>query len=350
LAFKTPAVTLRPYAEEDDCLKTKLVYMALLSIDLGGTKLAAAVFSAEGVLLHEQTVLLEHREGAAVGALILRQVSELLAAQQAKSDPIISIGVSVPGIVHPAEGVVWAPNIPGWEAYPLREEISGLVPGLPVAVDSDRACCILGETWKGRAQGCHDAVFLAVGTGIGAGILVNGQVVRGAHDSAGAIGWMALERPLQEKYRSCGCFESGASGDGLAKVARELLARNQKYRGRLRDTAPELLTAHHVFEAYEEGDEVAREVIGQAIELWGMAVSNIVSLFDPQVVVLGGGVFGPAVVFIPEICAEARKWAQPVSIKKVEVVPSALGSRAALYGAGFLALQQMTATLTNRHV
>jgi glucokinase len=308
--------------------------MALLGIDLGGTKLAAAVFTTEGVLLHEETVLLEDRQGAAVGALILRMVDGLVTTQEKKGNPIRAIGVSVPGICHP-DGVVWAPNIPGWEAYPLRDEIKSLVPLLPVTIDNDRACSLLGEKWRGHMQCHHDGVFLAVGTGIGAGIMMGGQVLRGAHDSAGAAGWMALDRPFKEKYRQCGCFETGASGEGLARAARELLAQTKWYHGSLRHVEPEALTAHHVFEAYAEGDVLAREVMGQAVELWGMAIANLVSLFDPEIIVLGGGVFGPATQFLPAIRQEAEKWAQPVSIMKVVIEPSALGSRAALYGAAF---------------
>lgn len=321
--------------------------MALLGIDLGGTKVAAAVFTTEGVLLHEESALLEQRSGAAVGALILRLVDEMITTQQKKGNPVRAIGVSVPGSWHPEEGVVWAPNIAGWEAYPLLDEIKSLVPQLPITIDNDRACSLLGEQWRGNLQGRSNAVFLAVGTGIGAGILVNGQVVRGAHDSAGAVGWMALDRPYKEAYRERGCFESGASGEGLARTARELLAQTRWYHGPLRNTAPEDLTAHHVFEAYAEGDILAREVLTQAIELWGMAIANLVSLFDPEIVVLGGGVFGPALQFIPAIKVEAEKWAQPVSIKKVGIEPSALGGRAALYGAAYGAFTQVA---VNSHV
>jgi glucokinase len=312
--------------------------MALLGIDLGGTKLAAAVFSAEGLLQHEDTVLLGHRRGTAVGALILQQVNSFLQTAEAAGDPITAIGVSVPGISYADEGVVWAPNIPGWDAYPLQEELKSLAPQLPITIDSDRACSLLGEKWQGRAQGCTDAIFLAVGTGIGAGIMIGGQVVRGAHDSAGAIGWMALDHPYQEKYTACGCFETGASGEGLAKRTRELLLQKEDYKGKLRHLYPEHLTAYHVFDAYEAGDAIAGQVMSEAIVLWGMAVANLISLFDPQVIVLGGGVFGPAIQFIPAIRVEACKWAQPVSMSKVVIEASALGSRAALYGAAYAAL------------
>jgi glucokinase len=201
--------------------------------------------------------------------------------------------------------------------------------GIPVKIDSDRACYILGEVWRGKAKGCQNAIFVAVGTGIGAGILVNGTVLRGAHDIAGAIGWLALDRPFRKEYIACGCFEHHASGEGLAKVANEL-----------RGAGKPPWSARDVFAKYPEGNKVAKATLAQAIEFWGMAVANLVSLFDPEMIVFGGGVFGPAARFLPEIKLEAQKWAQPISIKKVRLQPSKLGHEAGLYGAGHLAWQE----------
>jgi glucokinase len=231
---------------------------------------------------------------------------------------------------------VWAPNIPGWENYPLQAELESALADktLRVTIDSDRACCILGETWRGAARGCRNAIFLAVGTGIGAGILVDGKILRGAGDSAGAIGWLALERPFRRKYVQCGCFEYYASGEGLVKVANELGAARRT--GAL--SRPRFRTARDVFAAYERSDRVARNTVGQAIEFWGMAVANLVSLFNPEKIIFGGGVFGPAKEFLGDIHDEARKWAQPIAIRQVKLVASRLGPDAGLYGAGALAL------------
>ena len=104
-------------------------------------------------------------------------------------------------------------------------------------------------------------------------------------------------------------------------------------------TTPFLGSARDVFAAYERGDPVAKEVITQAVEFWGMAVANLVSLFNPEKIIFGGGVFGPAAQFLGDIYAEARKWAQPISIKQVKLQASKLGGDAGLYGAGCLALQ-----------
>jgi glucokinase len=327
--------------------------MAVIALDLGGTKLAGAVFDKRGRALHKTTTPLEGCQGRAVGELIRRSISRLIAAANADRLQVSAIGICVPGISHSRTGKVWAPNIPGWEDYPLRCELesafaqrgrssfSATACRLTVVIDSDRACCILGETWRGAAKGCQNAIFLAVGTGIGAGILCDGSVLRGAHDIAGAVGWLALDRPFRRKYVRCGCFEYHASGEGLAKVAKELLARqpSRRRRGTLSFQALNALTARDVFAAYQQNDTVARQVLAQAIGFWGMAVANLVSLFNPEIVVFGGGVFGPAKAFLGDILAEARKWAQPISIKQVKLRASTLGGDAGLYGAACLAFQ-----------
>jgi glucokinase len=247
-----------------------------------------------------------------------------------------AIGIAVPGIYRHRTGTVWAPNIPGWDDFPLLEQVKAAT-GLPVNIDSDRAAYILGEAWMGNAKGCAHAIYLAVGTGIGAGILIDGKVLRGAHDIAGAIGWMAFRAPYEEKYIPCGCFEYHASGEGIVRVALEVLKANPGYTGDLLQKPPETLSAHDLFAALEEGDEIAEKVFAVCIQFWGMAVANLVSLFNPEKIILGGGVFGPAVALLPAIIEEAKKWAQPISITQVRIVASALGNDAGLYGAAQLA-------------
>jgi glucokinase len=315
--------------------------MPLLAIDLGGTKLALAVFSQEGDLLSEEKINFDKRKSAGVAQLIATSVTTKLGQQRNKGEEIKAIGISVPGIYHQKEGTVWAPNIEGWENYPLLKEIKSIARNIPVIIDSDRACSILGERWKGAAQNCSDAIFLAVGTGIGAGILTGGRILRGANDIAGAIGWMALEHPFQHQYKDCGCFESSASGEGIAKLARKIARERKDYNGLWKTKYLDAVTALDVFEAYEEKDPVAEEVLHHCIELWGMAVGNLISLFNPQKIIFGGGVFGPAIKFIPGIKEEAIKWAQPVSMQYVTLETSALGTNAGLYGACYIAKQKL---------
>ena len=312
--------------------------MPVLGIDLGGTKLAAALFSPQGELIARDLLALERRTGREVGNLITGAVATFLASGQ----HVEAIGVSVPGIAHAKTGTVWAPNIPGWEDYPLLAEIKSLSGGIPVSIDSDRACCMLGEVWQGNARGCRDALYLAVGTGIGVGILADGRIIRGAQDIAGSVGWMALDKPFREKYIPCGCFEYYASGDGIARLAREVLLADGDYNGPLRSLPQDTLTAHHVFDAYERGDLLAARVMEECIRYWGMASANLISIFNPEKIIFGGGVFGPALRFLGAIREEARQWAQPVSMNMVTFEASGLRGDAAVYGAGYLALNRIS--------
>jgi glucokinase len=315
--------------------------MPVIALDLGGTKLAAALFSDNGDILFKTNSTLEKRQGPEVGKLISRDANELLSKAGEMNEKVSAIGICVPGIAHAKTGKVWAPNIPGWEDYPLVEDLQRSINDqkTKIKIDSDRACYILGEVWKGNARGCSDAIFLSVGTGIGAGILINNEVLRGSNDIAGAIGWMALEKPFNQKYISCGDFEYNASGEGIAKVAKEMLNSDNYNTSALKKINTELLSAKNVFERYESGDELSKKIIANAIEYWGMAVANLVSLFNPEKIIFGGGVFGPALKFLDEIYDEAKKWAQPISIQQVRLQGSALGNDAGLYGAGLLALK-----------
>jgi glucokinase len=148
-----------------------------------------------------------------------------------------------------------------------------------------------------------------------------------------------LEKPFDKKYISCGCFEYSASGEGIARVANDWL-KNGFEKSILADKNPGSLTAKDVFDAYETQDALAVKVINNAIEYWGMAVANLVSLFNPEKIIFGGGVFGPALKFLDAVYDEAKKWAQPISILQVKLESSALGNHAGLYGAARLALKE----------
>jgi len=310
---------------------------AVIGMDLGGTKLSGALFSREGEIIHRSEVLLEGKEGAEVGALIVQQLLELDTLANDSDYQITSIGICVPGISNQHNRTIWAPNIPGWEAYPLYKEVkAGLGnPDIPVSIESDRNCYILGEIWKGSARNCSNAIFMAVGTGIGIGIVSNGQIINGMNGIAGAIGWMALDRPYSKEYDSCGQFEYYTSGTGIARNAECLLKKGTKSKflhiGNI--------TTRGVFEAYEKNDPLAIQVLEQSINYWGMAVANLVSLLNPEKIILGGGVFGPAIQFLDRIYEEARKWAQPISMQGVKLEASALKGDTGLYGAGYMAIR-----------
>ncbi len=310
---------------------------SVLGFDLGGTKLSGALFSKEGAFIHKTEILLGDKEGSEVGALLVRELLGFVEYAKTRGYRIDSLGICVPGISNQTNQTVWAPNIKGWQAYPLYSELREALNNrsIPISVESDRNCYILGEIWKGNARDCSNAIFVAVGTGIGIGIVANGQIISGANGIAGAIGWMALDRPYSPDYDSCGHFEYYASGPGIVRQAESLLHKgiSSKY------LLPGKVSTRAVFEAYAKEDQVAVNVLTRCIEYWGMAVANLVSFFNPEKIIFGGGVFGPATALLDQIADEARKWAQPISMQEVNLEASSLKGNTGLFGAGYLALR-----------
>lgn len=311
---------------------------AVIGIDLGGTKLSAALFAAEGEILHRTELLLKGAGGDDVGSKVTGQVLEHLNYARKNSFQVESVGICVPGISNQKDQTVWAPNIQGWEAYPLHRQVNKAIdkPAIRVSIESDRNCYLLGEMWKGKARACKHAIFMAVGTGIGIGIVSDGQLINGMNGIAGAIGWLALNHPYSQDWDQCGHFEYFASGPGIARSAETLLHNGSQSKF----LQAGKISAKDVFAAYKKNDLVALDVIEQSIEFWGMAVANLVSIFNPEKIIFGGGVFGPAVQFLDRIHEEARKWAQPISIEKVKLEATELKGDAGLYGAGYLALRK----------
>jgi glucokinase len=301
---------------------------AFFAIDVGGTKIAGAAFNNSGKIVCRKHVKIEGKKGQQVSELILTVIKSLQEYLSEHSLMLKAVGVAVPGIVN-ADQTVWAPNISGWDRFPLYQVLRNYLPDqVALVMDNDRACYILGEAWQGAAVGCKHAIYLGIGTGIGAGILIDGIVLRGQSDIAGAIGWMALTDHHIPPYDMHGCFEHHASGNGIASLAR------QEYE-HASDQVTSLTTAR-VFDLYAENDPVAINVLNRAVKFWGKAAANLVSLFNPERIIFGGGVFGPGANFLDDILVEARKWSQPISIQQVKLVKTKLEDDAGLYGAGFL--------------
>ncbi len=313
------------------------------AVDVGGTKIASALFTADGDISARDKTLLDRAGGDAAAAQVAGRVEALAAAAREAGGRLAAVGLCVPGIAYSATGRVWAPNIPGWDQYPLLEKIRGHVPSVHVpaislVLESDRSAYVAGEAWRGAAAGASDAVFLAVGTGIGAGIISGGRLLHGREDIAGAVGWFALDPDFEPEYAEMGCFEAEASGNSVGRKARRELERGRPSilpdlaGGRIED-----VTAETVAEAARRGDALARE-IGDKVALYlGMGIANIISLLNPEVVVLGGGLFRAADLFLDPVRREAARWAQPLAAGAVRIELSRLGEDAGLYGCGRLA-------------
>ncbi len=288
----------------------------VLAVDLGGTKVAMAVVDAAGRILARRKVPVEKASVTATADQVHALAEELLADRRAAAT-----GVAVPGIYSPAAGTAWAPNLWGRHEVPLAELLEARLPK-PVVIDSDRSAYVLGEQWVGAARGLRNVVFLALGTGIGAGIIAEGRLYRGAAGIAGAVGWFALSPAWKEIYGQLGCFEAEAAGPALAR--------------RVGAASAEVVAARA-----RAGDPAALSAIEETAGWIAMGVANIVSLLNPEIVVLGGGLMQAGDLLLETVRRRFLDWAQPLAARQVRLETTALGEDAGILGAARLAFLEI---------
>jgi glucokinase len=307
-----------------------------VGVDLGGTKIAAAVIDSAGRVRHKLKLPVAKESVTASVEQIITAVHQAVAAAGAAWDQIAGIGVAVPGIYFAASGEAWAPNLWGWDRVPLRDALRARFPA-PVVIDSDRAAYVLGEQWLGIARGLSDVVFLAVGTGIGAGVITGGKLCRGATDIAGAVGWFAVDPRRKESYRQVGCLEAEAAGPAIARrAAARIAAGETSLMQEMIGADLAAITTEMVMEAARKSDALAQRVLEETAAYLAMGVANIISLLNPQMVVLGGGVMQAGDLWLEPLRREVLEWAQPLAARQTRLELTQLGEDAGLLGAARL--------------
>lgn len=310
----------------------------VIGIDIGGTKIAASVVASNGTIHKKLRLAVEKTSVEKSIEQMVELAHQAVSASALSWHQIAAIGIVLPGVYFAETGNAWAPNLWGPDPVPLREPLQSWFPR-PVVLDSDRAAYVLGEQWLGAACGLTDVVFLAVGTGIGAGIIANGRLCRGASDIAGAIGWFALDPRKKEIYKQIGCFEAEAAGPSVARRAADRIASGDtSLILKLTGGHLEAITAELVVEAARKNDPLACRVLEETAVYLGMGVANIVSMLNPQMVVLGGGLLQAGDLLLEPLRREIVEWAQPLSAKQVRIERTWLGEDAGLLGAARLAL------------
>jgi glucokinase len=287
----------------------------VIAVDLGGTKLAAALVNGKGQVSEQKILAVDTSSSMEPVHQIVKVARELIGAKRGKGK-ILGIGVAVPGLVR-RDGTVWAPNLKGWTKMPLALRLQRALK-LPVIVESDRNAAVLGEAWCGAARGKSDAIVLMLGTGIGAGILSGGNLVRGAHELSGCAGWMVVADAFGSEARKFGQLESLAAGPAIARAARASNAQDAAVAAR-------------------RGDRKSIKIFLEAGRTLGYGVANLVSLFDPEIVVIGGGLAKAGDLFLKELRKAVKERAQPIAATRVRIVTSPLGSHANLLGVARLA-------------
>jgi len=307
----------------------------VLAVDLGGTKVAVALLSPQGMILQRAQEPTNQDGPIYLIAQIIRLLKGLLAESQLLINSIQGVGIGIPAVLASyTDFVIWGPNLKGWRSVDLRGPLEREL-GCPVYVEYDGHTAVLGEWWQGAGQGYRSIAMIIVGTGIGGGLILDGKLYRGHDRLAGAAGWFALTTDANaddDRGQSIGHWESLAAGPGIAQRAVHLLAEYPT--SSLHAYAITAITAKVVFEAARKKDPLAFRVVQETARLIGLGVANVVSLVNPEIVVLGGSI-GCQPELLHPVQMVVTRWAQPASASSVKILLSQLGSDAGLYGAGY---------------
>ena len=234
------------------------------------------------------------------------------------------------------------PNL-GWVNMPLRQIIHDRL-GLPAALDNDANCAVLGEWWVGAARGARHAIGITIGTGVGGGLVLEGRLYHGASDVAGEIGHTTIDTEGRRcKCGNYGCLEAYASGPNIAMRAIEAVEAGAASTLSALVAANQPITAQTVYEAAQQGDELALEVVNDTAKFLGAGIANLLNVFNPQVVVVCGGVtLAGDHLFVPLRREVARRAFKP-AVQACRIVPGELINTAGVYGAARVFLDQTAA-------
>ena len=308
-----------------------------IGIDVGGTKVLGGVVTDTGEVLTTS-----RRDTPREGGSALTQTIADVALELSAQYPVSAVGLSAAGFVSSDRKTMLAtPNIAGWNGVQLDAELTALI-NLPVVLENDANAAAWGERTFGAGKGKQNMLMVTVGTGVGGGIIVNGQLLRGAFGIAAEIGHL---RVLPEGHLcGCGargCFEQYASGNALLRHAREAiaaspdLARNLLSRG---DGTLEGLTGRAITEAARDGDQVAISAFNTTAQWLGAGIASLSVILDPECVVIGGGVVDAGEILLAPTRAAMERY-MPFAGKQPypEIIAATLGNEAGLVGAADLA-------------
>lgn len=307
------------------------------AIDLGGTKILSLVLDPDDAVIGEDLRATEADRGPDV---VIARMAESLRAALASAGAghaLTAAGVAAPGPIDFDRGVVvQAPNLPGWREVAVAARLAERI-GCPVALENDANAAAWGEFIAGAGRGTRNMIYLTVSTGIGGGLILNGALYRGSDGAAGELGHVPLvaDGPLCG-CGAHGCLEQLASGTAIARRAAAVVAAGGAPLLRQLPLSGEL-SAEEVHQAALEGDRDARAVITEAGVHLGSGLVAFVNIFNPDVIVIGGGAAKIGAMLLDPAIAELNRRAMQISRERVRIVPAALGNRSGALGVAALA-------------
>jgi glucokinase len=314
----------------------------IVGLDMGGTNIRTAAVSKDGeVLLMLRGPARAKGTAAETVENISGQVLALQAAAHRKGlGSALAIGVAVPGPLNVRTGVIYAaPHVKAWRSFPLRRNLERVLKRT-VIVENDANAWALGEYWRGAARGCKDVVLLTLGTGVGGGLIVDGKIVHGRKGMAGELGHVFVEpdgMPCDCGAR--GCLEAYASASGLCGLLKQhLQLEESQLPAQYLDRGGEF-SARGLTRAARGGDPLAIEIFEIAGRYLGVAIASFINIFNPEMIVIGGGVAGALSMMRRAMTREVKARAFSAAVAQTRIVKAALGPEGGVVGAAFAAIR-----------
>lgn len=307
----------------------------VIGVDLGGTKISTAISTIEGNMLANVVLPTKAEEGeAAVLGRIMQSIDEVIIGSSISIAEVEAIGIGSPGPLDAKKGIIiTTPNLPFKDynlVQPLKEKYN-----IPVYLDNDANAAAIGEYMFGAGKGKESIVYFTVSTGVGGGAVLDGKVYRGHTSNALEIGHTTVD-PNGPRCNcgNLGCLEAMSSGTAIAKKGKEAVSTNVETSLKKYDT----VTSYEVFKEAEAGDEVAKDIMDNALTYLGIGVANAIATFDPEMIIIGGGVSKAGDIVFNTVKKVVNKRCFKSMAESCEIVPAGLGSDAGVVGAVALAI------------
>ncbi|WP_425412189.1 ROK family glucokinase [Neobacillus massiliamazoniensis] len=318
----------------------KLENQWIVGVDLGGTTTKLAFVNTNGEIAHKWEIHTDNSdEGLNITTNIAKAIDEKLVELGISKKDLLGIGMGAPGPVNYEKGVIINAVNLGWkDHYPLKERLETET-ALLVMIENDANCAALGEMWNGAGKGAKNLVCVTLGTGVGGGVIANGDIVRGINGAAGEIGHITAipSGGAQCNCGKTGCLETITSATGIVRIAKEELVKNGT-NGFLAEKLAEngTISAKDVFDAARNNDTLASKVVDEVAFHLGFVLANIANTLNPELIVLGGGVSRAGTILLNQVKEKFTKFAFSPVKESTDIALATLGNDAGVIGAAWL--------------
>jgi glucokinase len=312
----------------------------IVGVDLGGTTTKLAFINMNGEIGHKWEIPTDNsNEGQNITRNISDAINQKLEELKVQKSKLVGIGMGAPGPVDYETGIIRNVVNLGWkDNFPLQESLQSLT-DLPAAIENDANCAALGEMWNGAGKGAKDLVCVTLGTGVGGGVIANGNIVQGINGAGGEIGHIT-SIPFGGAPCNCGksgCLETIASATGIVRLASIELSKDEA-KGQLVEIFAEngQVTAKDVFDSARNGDQQAKKIVDEVAFHLGFALANIANTLNPEKIVLGGGVSRAGEILLDAVKATFSMFAFSSVRESTNLTLATLGNDAGVIGAAWL--------------